>query len=329
MEVAGTSAASADSDSCVQERDIVCCENCFISYGDFCVTYSGKIDLLVGFAQRHGLILSDKHCAFCDKLCRLDLVRKAFRCSKSHVTRGNRKKRCDFFVSLYKGTWFDKAHLDIETTLKFVFLYLQKCFSYEFVKFELKISDKTICDWSSFCREVLISWVFDHTKKIGGSGFTVEIDESKFGKRKYNVGRVIEGQWVFGGICRETREFFFVPVAERNSETLLAVIKEYIHEGSTIISDCWKAYQCLEKEGYRHMTVNHSLNFVDPSTGAHTNTIERVWRDTKSLVPKYGRRKYFFVGYLAAAYFKLVHKDPSKRLHYFCIAAGKLYPPTP
>ena len=37
----------------------------------------------------------------------------------------------------------------------------------------------------------------------------VKIDESKFGKRKYNVSRVVEGQWVFGGICRETRKFFY------------------------------------------------------------------------------------------------------------------------
>ena len=47
----------------------------------------------------------------------------------------------------------------------------------------------------------------------------VEIDESKFGKRKYNVGRVVEGQWVFGGICRETQQFFMVPVPDRTSDT--------------------------------------------------------------------------------------------------------------
>ena len=120
-----------------------------------------------------------------------------------------------------------------------------------------------------------------------------------------------------------------MPVEDRSADTLLGVIQQYIEEGTTIISDCWKAYDCLEKEGYKHLKVNHSINFVDPLTAAHTNTIERTWRDTKSLVPKYGRQKSFFIGYLAVAYFKLVVTDPFKRLHNFLLAAADLYPPSP
>ena len=191
------------------------------------------------------------------------------------------------------------------------------------------MSDPTICDWACFAREVLIHLCLSNTKKnIGGDGLTVEIDESKFGKRKYNVGRVIEGQWVFGGFCRETKEIFMVPVEARDANTLLAVIKEYIAPGSVVISDCWKAYDCLSKEGYEHLTVNHSYNFVDPITKAHTNNIERKWLDAKRSVPRFGRRKYHFVGYLARFIFFQKYQDPDQRLHHFLLAAASLYPPT-
>ena len=79
------------------------------------------------------------------------------------------------------------------------------------------------------------------------------------------------GQWVFGGICRESRTCFMVPVEKRDSTTLLEIIQEKIEPGSTIISDCWKSCNCLQEEGYQHLTVNHSLHFVDPTAKAHTN----------------------------------------------------------
>ena len=41
--------------------------------------------------------------------------------------------------------------------------------------------------------------MLENSEKIGGNGVEVEIDESKFGKRKYYRGHQVEGQWVFGG----------------------------------------------------------------------------------------------------------------------------------
>ena len=124
-------------------------------------------------------------------------------------------------------------------------------------------------------------------------------------------------------------EFFMVPVADRTSDTLLDIITEYIEPRSTIILYCWKAYDCLSKQGYQHLKVNHSVDFVDPDTAAHSNTNEWHWRDNKHLVPKYGRRKAHFVGYLAASYFKLHYTDPTRRLHYFSKVAAELYLPSP
>ena len=37
------------------------------------------------------------------------------------------------------------------------------------------------------------------SKKNWGKDVVVEIDESKFSKRKYNVGHRVTGGWVFGG----------------------------------------------------------------------------------------------------------------------------------
>ena len=291
------------------------------------IRYFGHSDLLIDLAKDHGLILNSINCVKCERPCRIDYNKKWFRCDKS-VVRNRRRKRCSYNVSIFNNTWFAKSHLDIETNLLFVNLFLRKYFSYQVIRDELKLSDKTITDWSSFCREVLVSWCLNNSaEKIGGDGQIVEIDESKFGKRKYNVGRVIEGQWVFGGVCRSTKQFFMVPVERRDSDTLLEIIKDKIEQGTTIISDCWKAYNCLSKEGYQHLTVNHSINFVDPTTAAHTNTVERRWREAKANVPKYGRRKYHFVGYLARAMFLMKHPEANRRFHYFLEAAARLYPP--
>ena len=44
--------------SAVNEEDK--CLECFVTYGGFCVIYSGQIDKLIGWCQRHGLLLKEK-----------------------------------------------------------------------------------------------------------------------------------------------------------------------------------------------------------------------------------------------------------------------------
>ena len=93
------------------------------------------------------------------------------------------------------------------------------------------------------------------------------------GKRKYHRGHLVEGQWGFGGIEEDSRKSFVVAVEDRSERTLIPLIHKWIKPGTTIISDCLKGYINLNKYGYKHETVNHSVEFVNEH-GFHTNKIE-------------------------------------------------------
>lgn len=144
----------------------------------------------------------------------------------------------------------------------------------------------TIADYLKYFDELVSSYLEDDQEMIGGPGIIVEIDESKFGKRKYHRGHQVDGAWVFGGVERtETRRRFAVMVEERNAVTLLGAIRNRIHPESIIYSDMWRGYCRIEDElGMEHHTVNHSVEFVSQD-GVHTNTIEGVWNGFKIRIP--------------------------------------------
>jgi transposase-like protein len=94
--------------------------------------------------------------------------------------------------------------------------------------------------------------------------------------------------WVFGIYERpfrdtDRRRCLFIPVPKRDAFTLLNIIYKHIEAGSVIVSDCWKAYNEIKSldKNFEHLTVNHSLNFVDPETQAHTNGVESIWNSAK------------------------------------------------
>ena len=74
--------------------------------------------------------------------------------------------------------------------------------------------------------------------------------------------------------------------------------------GTTVISDSLAAYRDLGSQGYTHRTVNHSIQFVNPHTGAHTNTIESTWCSVKVVLGQYNRGEdyeYYLAHYMFAA----------------------------
>lgn len=215
-------------------------------------------------------------------------------CSNGHEMKlqiGNEKcprwrcksRRCRLDYDIRKDTWLQGSKIPLDTIIHFIYSWSKDYTSVKFCDIELNISKNTVVDFNNYMREVCVWKIEKESATIGGDGKIVEIDESLFVRRKYNVGRKTHQQWVFGGICRETDECFLTTVDDRSKETLIPLICKYIKPGSIIMSDCWKAYLNLIEHGYshRHQTVNHKYNFVDPNSGANTQKVERMWGSAK------------------------------------------------
>lgn len=225
----------------------------------------------------------------------------AWRCRKPHKYSKNDKNYVarDIKLSIRHGTWFKDSNLSLQVIVELVYLWSQG-YSLLQIEHELCISHRTTTEWSAYFRDICQYQMMKTSCKIGGPGIHVEIDESKFGKRKYYRGKRVLGQWVFGG--RETKDkskVFMVPVKNRKARTLVPLIVKWVEPGTIIHSDCWKAYSKLKTLGYEHVTVNHSKHFVDPDSKACTNRIESDWRHAKVSLPRYGVHKGLHASYLA------------------------------
>ena len=136
-------------------------------------------------------------------------------------------------ASMCQISWFSGSKLSIEKILALTYTWAHK-FSTTQAVHETTLDDEatsteTVIDCYNYCREVCADRIMNHhAGKISGPGTTVKIDASKFGKMKYHRGSYIEGQWVFGGICRETKACFLVPVERRDKDTLLPIIRAHI-----------------------------------------------------------------------------------------------------
>lgn len=103
------------------------------------------------------------------------------------------------------------------------------------------------------------------------------------------VGGWTRKKWVFGMLGVKHRGEKTMPVLRlverRTRRELIPLVLHHVRTGSTILTDEWRAYrQALPKFGYKHYTVNHSVEYVNADTGCHTQHIERAWRSYKETI---------------------------------------------
>lgn len=125
--------------------------------------------------------------------------------------------------------------------------------------------------------------------RLGGRGIICQIDETLLvHKAKHHVGRFPRNQiWAFGIVdtSYSPAKGYVQIVSNRTRDTLLPIITRICKPGTIIHSDSWAAYSDLQNNlGFAHQQVNHRYNFVDPTTGGHTQHIESYWCRLKSRI---------------------------------------------
>ena len=72
-------------------------------------------------------------------------------------------------------------------------------------------------------------------------------------------------------------------VPDHRAARLLPLIQAHVAPGTIIHSDEWSAYRRVGSlpNVSAHETINHSIEFVDSTTGVHTQNIESYWNRSK------------------------------------------------
>lgn len=291
------------------------CRGCMLTYNDIIrLTDAQLIDCLVS----HGVLRDESLCAKCGSPLKLDRNTLKFRCQRMTVVAHKKRAKCNWVRSVRDGTFLSGSHITPRAVVLIIATVLHILPPRQnFIVANIHVSTNTAVYWCYFTRQVFADHLHRSSEVLGGPDCFVELYDGKLGKRKrnLNVDRRIEWRCVFGGIERGSRKAFFVPVSTLNAETLLDVLQRWVRPGSTIISDLWKAYNCMKQERFQHFAVKHSLNFVGPSVG----TVNRSWLEVG--LPRYAARKGRFIGALAEYQFKRKYPSWRERLHHFLKAA--------
>ena len=255
----------------------------------------------INWLKQHRLLRSEANCGSCDSAMSWT---KHAKCKDGYTWRCQTKGcvKYKYTTTIRTGSFFANSNLSLQTWIHALYLWSERIGEKQASR-QAGVSEKTMIDCYSFFREVCSRYLQANPIQLGGPGTVVEVDESCFShKPKHHRGRGPHTtMWVFGMVDTSTSPAvgYMEIVDARDAATLLPIISTVVQPGSIIHSDEWRAYRNIQGQGYVHRTVNHSLNFVDPQSGVHTQTIESYWNKHKShLKTMRGCRRDFLHSYL-------------------------------
>jgi hypothetical protein len=260
----------------------------------------------------------------------------------AHIKAGYylRCNTCKERVNPLANSYFSCGKLTFRQYLEEIFAFVSR-FTYTQGLEQCVHSPNTIVDHNFQFRLIAETVMMAESRKIGGLGCIVEVDETHGVTRKNNVGRLLHNQneqvWLLGGICRETRESFLVRVPDRRESTIINVMAKYVDPNSFILTDMFPSYQNLRQHYPHHAWVNHSKNFLNPNDHTiNTQKIENYFGKFKDKICCWGRKDqndalqeqwiHSYAGKHIYWQSKLDHLSPGRRLECFLHDIARVYP---
>lgn len=233
----------------------------------------------ISFLQKNGVLLSKINCRKCRKPMKMSTKKNS-----DGYTWKCQSRKCNFHTeSVRKNSKLSNIKASLSTILEVLYNFNDEISFKSIMKkcgVGIKLINSIIDSFSSTFKKIC-------SRKIGGKGKTVEIDETVLSKRKYNTGRSFESLWCIGGICRETKEVFYTISRRRNADLITSTILKHVDIETRVITDEWRGYRKLTSVGFDHHTICHKKHKVDPNNpDINTQNIEVYWRYMKKYIKR-------------------------------------------
>jgi len=243
----------------------------------------GDVQKHIHFFRKLRILKRNMTCLFCktqmdEVVCNKIKDKCVFKC---YTTTCNKYKTTR---SIRSYSFLENINISLKDVLKIMWKFSQEIQCVDLIN-EIECGKNSLYKLYSLFRQLCKKYYDDNPLLLGGIGRVVNCDESLFRhKPKYHRGRSTTKEfWVFGiaDTSLVPARCFMTLVKDRSAKTLLPIIKKHIREGSVVYTDCWAAYNNIKSIGLDHETVNHSLHFVNPESGVHTQFIESYWGKQK------------------------------------------------
>lgn len=161
-------------------------------------------DLVVKYFIEMKFIYEDVLCGECGYQMSIitEKTRRYFRC---------KRKSCRKKLSLFYGTILFNACIPLRKVMMIVYLWLNQVETMKIVQMT-GFTHETVKRYVIMCQSIIASSIEEEDQVIGGEFIEVQLDEAKFGKRKYNRGHRVDGVWVFGGVEVTNKRKLFLKI---------------------------------------------------------------------------------------------------------------------